>query len=117
MYLGSTIRSAGTSCRPHDKPLAHRVSRVKAAAARSAGTRSVSLDAARTVGHSATATTQLLIRSPRRRARARTDSFYSGARGTPATALEPCSNRRTLPERDVQHDAEAKPCRDRNVGE
>ena len=70
MYLGSTIRSAGTSCRPHDKPLAHRVSRVKAAAARSAGTRSVSLDAARTVGHSATATTQLLISSDPNQSRA-----------------------------------------------
>src|SRR5262245_16243000 len=83
MYLGSTIRSAGTSCRPHDKPLAHRVSRVKAAAARSAGTRSVSLDAARTMGHSATATTQLLIRSPRRRDRGQ---ILSNLRQEPARA-------------------------------
>src|SRR6266536_2932833 len=37
MYLGSTVRSAGTSCRPHDKPLAHRVRRVKAAAALARG--------------------------------------------------------------------------------
>ena len=60
MHLGSTVRSAGTSCRPHDRLLAQRASRVKAAAARSA-----SLDAARTMGDPDLATTQLLIRSPR----------------------------------------------------
>jgi hypothetical protein len=42
--------ACSTSCRPHDRPLAQPASRVKAAAARSAGARSASLDAALTMG-------------------------------------------------------------------
>ncbi len=68
--LGSIARSAGTSCRSHDKPLAHRASRVKAAAACSPEARTARPEAARTMGNPPSATTQLLIRSPRRRGRA-----------------------------------------------
>jgi hypothetical protein len=48
----------------------NRADRVKAVAARSVGARSASLDAGRSMGNPALATTQLLIRSPRRRWRA-----------------------------------------------
>src|SRR5262249_34932344 len=45
------------------------------------------------------------------------DSVYGGARGTLATTVEPSTNRRTLPERNAHHHAEAERCCDRNVGE
>ena len=50
---GATVVPAGTPCRPHDKPTARRAGQIKAVAARSAGARSASLDAARTMGNSA----------------------------------------------------------------
>lgn len=50
-------------------------------------------------------------------ARTRTVSFHAGAHGTSVTAVEPCTNRRTLIEWNALSDAEAERCCDRNVGE
>jgi hypothetical protein len=50
-------------------------------------------------------------------ARTRTVSFYAGAHGTSAAAVEPCTNRRTLIQWNALSDAEAERCCDRNVGE
>src|SRR4030095_11260313 len=47
----------------------------------------------------------------------RTVSCSAGAHGTSATAVEPCTNRRTLIEWNALSDAEAERCCDRNVGE
>ena len=60
---------AGTPCRPHDQPHAHRAGRVKAAAERSDVAQSASLEAARTMSNLAPRKRQLLIRSLPRRGR------------------------------------------------
>src|SRR6516225_5527726 len=66
--LGLTVLVVGTACRPHGSRCAGRFGRVRAVAARSAGARSASLDAAKSISDFPAIKSQLLIRSPRRRA-------------------------------------------------
>src|SRR5215216_5843910 len=68
--LGPTATAGGTTCRLHGKPRADPFGRVKAVAAHSAGARSASLDVAKSISDPSATTSQLLIRSPRRRTRA-----------------------------------------------
>src|SRR5262249_56015330 len=68
--VGPTVIAVGTAWRPHDSCRADRFGRVRAVAARSAGARSASLDAAKTISDLAATRSQLLTRSPRRRGRA-----------------------------------------------
>src|SRR5262249_18499599 len=65
--MGPTVIAVGTGWRPHDSCGADRLGRVRAVAARSAGARSASLDAAKAISDLAATRSQLLTRSPRRR--------------------------------------------------
>src|SRR5207249_6347703 len=60
------VTTVGTPCRPHGSCCADRFGRVEAVAARSAGVRSASLDAAKSISDLAATRSQLLIRPPNR---------------------------------------------------
>ena len=77
--FGPTVAAVGALCRPHGSRCADRFGRVKAVAARSAGARSASLDVTKSISDPPATKSQLLIRSPRRRARA-----ASAARSRPS---------------------------------
>src|SRR5262249_39496213 len=63
-WLGPTVTAVGTPCRAHGSHCADPVGRVKAVAARSAGARSASLDAAKWISDLAATRSQLLMGTP-----------------------------------------------------
>ena len=73
------VAAVGALCRPHGSRCADRFGRVKAVAARSAGARSASLDVTKSISDPPATKSQLLIRSPHRRARATCRGFRGRA--------------------------------------